>query len=291
MAPTTPKHLQRPSLIFIPWCAGNSRHVRLVRKHVPNSDPGCALQSTSMPALHRRNLPNCRPMADGGMRKCSAVEDYARRGACPPLGSGWGLAESAVPIHCTKPRLRVFIPWCAGCRHVRLVRKHIPDSDPGCALQSTSMPALHRRIPPSRRPTADGGIRKCSAVEDFARRGACSPLGSEWGVAESAVPTRHTKSQLRVFIPWCAGNSRHVRLVRKHIPDSDPGCALQSTSMPALHRRIPPSRRPTVDAGTRKCSAVEDYARRGACPPLASEWGAGGPTAPIRSTKPQLRSL
>ncbi len=46
-----------------------------------------------MPALHGRNVPNCRPMVDGGMRKCSA-------GACPPLGSGWGLAESAVPIHC-----------------------------------------------------------------------------------------------------------------------------------------------------------------------------------------------
>ena len=55
----------------------------LVRKHVPDSDPGCALQSTSMTALHRRNLPNCRPMADGGMRKCSA-------GACPPLGLGVG---------------------------------------------------------------------------------------------------------------------------------------------------------------------------------------------------------
>ena len=55
----------------------------LVRKHVPDYDPGCALQSTSMPALRRRNLPNCRPMAEGGMRKCSA-------GACPPLGLGVG---------------------------------------------------------------------------------------------------------------------------------------------------------------------------------------------------------
>ncbi len=88
-------------------CAGASRESDCVRKHVPDSDPGCALQSTSMPALHRRNVPNCRPMVDGGMRKCSA-------GACPPLGSGWGVAESTVPIQCTKPQLRVFIPWCAG---------------------------------------------------------------------------------------------------------------------------------------------------------------------------------
>ena len=93
--------------IFITWCAGGSRHGRLLRKHIPDSDPGCALQSTSMPAFHRRNVPNCRPMVDGGMRKCSA-------GACPPLGSGWGVAESAVPIRCTKPQLRLFIPWCAG---------------------------------------------------------------------------------------------------------------------------------------------------------------------------------
>ena len=93
--------------IFTPWCAGDSRHERLVRKHVPDSDPACALLSTSMPALHRRNVPNCRPMADGGMRKCSAVEDFARRGACPPLGSAWGVAESTVPIRCTKPQLRI----------------------------------------------------------------------------------------------------------------------------------------------------------------------------------------
>ena len=75
----------------------------------------CALQSTSMPAIHRRNVPICRPMVDGGMSKCSA-------GACPPLGSGWGVAESAVPIRCTKPQLRLFITWCAGAsRHERLL--------------------------------------------------------------------------------------------------------------------------------------------------------------------------
>ena len=31
---------------------------------------------------------------EGG--ECSA-------GACPPLGSGWGVAESAAPIRCAKP--------------------------------------------------------------------------------------------------------------------------------------------------------------------------------------------
>ena len=48
------------------------------------------------------------------MRKCSAVEDFARRGACPPLGSGRGVAESAAPTRCTESQLRIFIPWCAG---------------------------------------------------------------------------------------------------------------------------------------------------------------------------------
>ena len=69
-----------------------------------------------------------------------------------------------------------------------------------------------------RRPQSSGaGMRKCSAVEDYARRGACPPLGSGWGgyrVAESAAPTRRTKSQLRLLIPWCAGDSRDERLVR-----------------------------------------------------------------------------
>ncbi len=60
-----------------------------------------------------------------GSGECSA-------GACPPLGKGWGVAESTVPIQCTKPQLRLFIPWCAGTnRHGRLVRKHVPDYDPG----------------------------------------------------------------------------------------------------------------------------------------------------------------
>ncbi len=71
------------------------------------------LQSTSMPTLHRRILPSCRPMADGGMRKCSA-------GACPPLGRRRGVAESAVPIRRTKPQLQLFIPWCAGANPIAM---------------------------------------------------------------------------------------------------------------------------------------------------------------------------
>ena len=95
---------------------------------------------------------------------------------------------------------------------------------------------------------------------------------------ELAVSNRRAKPQHRLSKPWCAGESRHERLVRE--------CALQSTSMPTLHQRILPSRRPMVDRGMRKCSAVEDYARRGACPPLGRRRGVTQSAAPIRRTKP-----
>ena len=48
------------------------------------------------------------------MGKCSAVVDYARRVASPPLRSGLGVSESLVRIRRIKPELQVFIPWCAG---------------------------------------------------------------------------------------------------------------------------------------------------------------------------------
>ena len=142
-------------------------HPILVRKHVPDSDPGCALQSTSMPILHGRNVPDCRPMVDGGLRKCSA-------GACPPLGSGWGVAETAVPIRCTKPQLPLFIPWCAGGnRHERLVRKHVPDSDPGWMVPVTTVGLV---MPASVGiPSHSSFVRKC-AYAAFER--AVEPLHS-----------------------------------------------------------------------------------------------------------------
>ena len=42
--------------------------------------------------------------------QCTAVEDFARRGACPPLGSGRGAAEPTVPNH----NSCFFIPRYAG---------------------------------------------------------------------------------------------------------------------------------------------------------------------------------
>ena len=103
----------------MPWCAGTTRHERLVRKHVPDSDPGCALPSTSMPALHRRNVPNCRPMADGGMRKCSAVEDSRGEGLVPRWGRG-GAWQNPPCQFAVLSHNSGISTWCAGgSRHQR----------------------------------------------------------------------------------------------------------------------------------------------------------------------------
>ncbi len=52
--------------------------------------------------------------------------------------------------------------------------------------------------------------------------------------------TNHTKSLpptgASIFIPWCAGGNRHGRLVRKHVPDSDPG-SIPAPAGDTNHRR------------------------------------------------------
>ena len=187
--------------------------------HVPDSDPGCALQSTSMPALHGRNVPNCRPMADGGMRKCSA-------GACPPLGSAWGVAESAVPIRCTKPQLRLFIPWCAGTsRHERLVRK--------CALaacECASAPASSF----SRKRESRGGV--VGGANDTR---ALSP---------TSTPNSHTlvcRRQPARAIPMkaCPGlrsgiSSRPVTPAFAGVQGAGEPCSAGACSHPRAHRQL-----------------------------------------------------
>ena len=78
VAPTTPKHSHQPMHpIFIPWCAGASRHGRLVRKHVPDSAPGWIPAPAGDTNHHRPNNDS-----RGPKERCSA-------GAGPlPAGSG-----------------------------------------------------------------------------------------------------------------------------------------------------------------------------------------------------------
>ena len=203
-----------------------------VRKFAP--------QSTSMPALPGRNVPNCRPMIDGGTRKCSA-------GACPPLGSEWGVAESTVPTRHTKSQLRVFTPWCAGpSRDERSLMKACPGLRSGID-RSGSLSFAIRGIPSPIRPpvrhSGEGrnpeGVGRGKATrrwKKLTRRPIfillCGPrkamvIPAKAGIQRAWVgPMTHQPSHQPtppIFTPWCAGARRHGRLVRKHVPDSDPG--------------------------------------------------------------------
>ena len=109
--PNTSNNQASFSYLGVPAPAGTSDWYesmsRTPIRDVPSNQPRCRLSTGE----------TCRIVDQSGMRKCSA-------GACPPQGSGWGVAESAVPIRCTKPQLRLFKPWCAGTsRHERLGRK------------------------------------------------------------------------------------------------------------------------------------------------------------------------
>ena len=209
-----------------------------------------------MPASHRSRTRQSAPHSSfrrnpesrgAGIRECSAVEDFARRGPCPPLGSGLGRAESPVR---TRRKNRNSEFSCLGAPAPAGMSDWYENdvTRPRACPHSTAhllvvpapfvVPAPHssfRRKPESR----GAGIREYSAVEDFARRGPCPPLGSGWGVAESAAPIRRTKPQLQVFIPWCAGPCRHERLLRKHVPDSDPGWWHAASIVPRNPTNLP----------------------------------------------------
>ena len=72
------------------------------------------------------NQPRCR-LSTGETcrivdRWSMAERENVARGLVPRWGRGGGVAESAAPIRCTRPQLRLFIPWRAGTsRHERLL--------------------------------------------------------------------------------------------------------------------------------------------------------------------------
>ena len=51
--------------VFIPLCAGGSRHERLVGRHVPDPDPGQTVPATSSEPRRTCNAGACRPPPAG----------------------------------------------------------------------------------------------------------------------------------------------------------------------------------------------------------------------------------
>ena len=112
--------------IFIPWCAGT----------LVSRTPGMALQSTSMPALHRRNVPNCRPMM-------MAERENVARGLVPRWGRGGAWQNPAnVPNHNSGFSLVWTEPM-----------KACPDSDPGWIPAPAGDKRRHRSSEYSHRST------------------------------------------------------------------------------------------------------------------------------------------
>ena len=125
------------------------------------------------------------------------------------LGEVWVVAMTLELSH--QPGASIFITWCAGAsRHDRFVRKHVPDSDPGCAYAAfeRAVEPLHSAISSFRPPNSSFPRRRES-------RG-------EVRVVAMTLELSHQPMH-PIFVPWCAGTSRHERLVRRHVPDSDPG--------------------------------------------------------------------
>ena len=135
-------------------------------------------------------------MVVGGTTECSA-------GACPPLGSGWGVAESAVPstnpafhpLGCRPlPAWGIVTKTCAGLRSGMTLpaldrdfeTHQSPQSSFPRRRESTHQYRAAKRQSKNRQQSPQG---QCSAAEGYARRGAYPPLGSGWSVAESVVPS------------------------------------------------------------------------------------------------------
>ncbi len=178
--------------ILIPWCAGASRHERLVRRHVPDSDPG-SIPAPAGDTNHRR------PNNDSP----GSQERNVGLGLVPRQGAGWGAQTTPEPFD--RSMHAILIPWCAGdSRHERLVRRHVPDSDPGW-IPAPAGDTNHRR-PNNRQPRV--AREKC-------RAGACPQPGVGWGA--QTTPEPFDRSMHPIFIPWCVGDSRHGRLVREYV--------------------------------------------------------------------------
>ncbi len=110
---------------------------RRLGTNIVRSRPTCrcrhSYESTSRTPIRDvpSNQPRCRlPTGETSRivdRSSMARKEECSAGACPPLGPGSGVAESAGPTRITRPQLRLFRPSCTrSSRHLRFVRKHVP---------------------------------------------------------------------------------------------------------------------------------------------------------------------
>ena len=227
------------------------------------NDTKMIFRGTKCAPIRQSDLPLVIPaqagIQRGGEGKCSAVEDYARRGACPPLGPGaWAWQNPPSRVRRLKPATPDFHPLACRRQPARSI--------------GTKMAFL---LASSNSSSFVSGKEECSA-------GACPPLGPGAGNGripcansphEPATPGFHTLvCRAQAGMSDCYENRPHRRpLVR------DPRHPIVNPAPTSSFRRRPESKR----GGDGKCSPVEDYARRGACPPLASGWAVAESVVPF----------
>ena len=125
-----------------------------------------------------------------GRGECSAVEDFARRGACPPLGRRRGLAESRVanfPYQTTTPAFHTLV-----CRHLpasAIGTKRIPGPDPGCPGPLRLAPGIVIPVPfrhsgEGRNPEGWGNVVRSKTTRG---EGLVPRWGRAGGLAKSAA--------------------------------------------------------------------------------------------------------
>ena len=163
--------------IFTPWCAGATRHERLVRKHVPDSDPGSIPAPAGVTNYRRPN--NDSP---GSQEKCSA-------GACPQLGAA--CVAQATPDPSTNQCIQssyLGMPAPAGM---------------GDWYENSSFSSRQRTVA---KPVARGLVQRLvpTTPSTIPFRGA--PCGPRWG-SHHGARRRHQSPFPPILIPWRAGGS------------------------------------------------------------------------------------
>ena len=139
------------------------------------------------------------PYADGRKKGATRPSFLIATKACPGLRSGMRLKGFRV-----RRRTPTFvIPAKAGI-HALIFRERTSTAIP----PPTSTRRPHFVFPARARPEP--------------RSGAGIQRGG-WGGTND--PRTLPTTSAPIFIPSCAGRGRHERLVRKHVPDSDQGCA------------------------------------------------------------------